>query len=439
MNDAALGIFVRRFPDVRAVRDPGSTTAGRPLAGLAVAVKDVISTREAPPQGVRLGYAGDATVVARLRRAGAFIAGKTTTTELALGTPEARPGSVIPRNPWNTAHWAGGSSSGSAIAVAVGAAFGALGTDTAGSIRVPAAYCGVTGLMPTYGRVPVTGVLPLAFSIDRVGPMARTARDCALLLGVIAGRDSADPASATAAVPDYLAALTGELKSLRIGVCGEPAAGQAATDGPDPRLGEAFAGAVSALESIGAQLTDITLPYYAELTRASAVIMLSEALAYHLPELRADWARFGRSARTTLATAVLYSAADYVQAQRVRRAGRRALAALFANVDLVVTPTAQRGAPTVADAASGGGSVGWGDYGPICTPYWSIAGCPAISVPMGMSSRGLPLGLQIAGRPFDEATVLRAADAFQQRTEWHRRLPPAASGGASSDGRPAQA
>jgi aspartyl-tRNA(Asn)/glutamyl-tRNA(Gln) amidotransferase subunit A len=451
-----LGVYVRRFarpaseadavpdPDTGPVSGDGESAGGggrKVLAGLPIAVKDLIWTEEGPPQGARPGYAGDATVVARLRRAGAVITGKTTMTELALSTPEPRDGAVIPRNPWHTGHWAGGSSSGSAIAVAVGAAWGALGTDTAGSIRVPAAYCGITGLLPSYGRVPVTGVLPLAFSIDRVGPLARTAHGCAQLLGVIAGHDPADPTSAREPVPDYLAALTGRLDGLRIGVWPGSGArvrspgqttGSAETAGnpdvqEDPALGPVFAAAAEVLHSLGARLTGVTLPYYAELTWASAVIMLSEALSYHLPDLRAGWARFGRSARTMLASAVLYSAADYVQAQRVRRSGRRALAALLSDVDVVITPTALRGAPTVEEAVSGGGPAVWGDYGPICTPYWSVAGCPAVSVPMGITGDGLPLGLQLAGRPFDEATVLRTAHAFQEATGWHERRPPTAA------------
>ena len=425
--DRALGIFDARFDEsALAAAEAADTDQARgalrgPLHGVPIAVKDNIATVEAPCRAGSVvtggGWlSGDAPAVARLRAAGAIVFGKTTMNEFAIGRPDPGKPFPIPRNPWHPEHWAGGSSSGSAVAVAVGAAAAALGTDTGGSVRIPSAFCGVTGLKPTYGRVPNQGSIPAGFSLDHVGPIARTAEDCALLLAVMAGPDPADPTTVHAPVPDYPASLTGELRGLRIGVdrLSRVAAGAAHPDLPG-RLDAAL----DVLTELGAELTEVELPRFGELTAATLVTAFSEALAFHRDNLRTRSADFAADTRRTLLTGAFFGSADYVQAQRVRAVGRRELGNLLTGVDLVVTPTSSAPTPTIeamlADELTGG-------YGPIHTTYWNGLGNPAITVPIGFAD-GLPLGMHLAGRWFDEATVLRAAHAFQSATDWHRSCP----------------
>jgi aspartyl-tRNA(Asn)/glutamyl-tRNA(Gln) amidotransferase subunit A len=426
-----LGSFLTRFVDSsRAAAQAADEALARgddvgPLHGIPLGIKDIITTVEAPTtaQSLILDPAwshGDAVVVSRLRDAGGIVMGKTSTMEFAIGIPDASKPFPVPKNPWNPDRWAGGSSSGSGSAVATGAVLGALGTDTGGSIRIPAAYCGITGLMQTFGRVPKSGCVPLGYSLDHIGPMARSARDCALMLGVLAGHDRSDACSVDVPVPDYLAALTGDLTGVRVGVDRLSRIGGAYED---PALPAVFDAAIAVLAERGAEIVDVELPFYAEMTAADMVIMCSEALAYHLPDLQTRWADYFAGTRAMVGTGALYSAADYVQAQRVRRVGQKALAAVFADVDLLVTPTSGAGAMAFTDLDEMIERAGAGAFGAVYTPYWDTAGNPALVVPMGNTADGLPLSLQIAGRPFEETTVLRAGDAFQQATTWHRQVP----------------
>jgi aspartyl-tRNA(Asn)/glutamyl-tRNA(Gln) amidotransferase subunit A len=432
-TDGAVGSFLSRFTDkaLAAARQADEVLADggevRTLHGIPLGVKDIITTSEAPStaQSLVLDPAwsdGDAVVVSRLRAAGGIVLAKTTTMEFAMGMPDGTKPFPIPRNPWNLERWAGGSSSGSASAVATGAVLGALGTDTGGSIRMPAAFCGVTGLMPSYGRVPKTGCVPLGYSLDRIGPIARSAEDCAMLLSVLAGHDARDMCSIDEPVPDYLAGLTGELTDVRIGV---DRLLRSAGDAEDPALLDVFEAALAELRALGAETVELELPFYDEIAAANLVILCSEALAYHLPDLQTRWSDYFAGTRAMVGRAVFYSGADYVQAQRARRVGQKAVSQTYRDVDLIVTPTASAGAPTFAaldalldEATSGGTST-------IHTSYWDAIGNPVISVPMGFTGDGMPLGMQIAGRPFDEVLVLRAADAYQRRTEWHLSVPPA--------------
>ncbi|MGW6459036.1 amidase [Streptomyces sp. NPDC055078] len=445
-HDARLGMFHSRFTDTALeaaaaadrVTARGGTTG--PLHGLPLGIKDLLTTREGPTTAGSMvpdpvSGSGDAVAVARLRDAGAVILGKLHTAEYAIGTPDPGKPLPVPRNPWDPRHWAGGSSSGSASAVASGAVLGALGTDTGGSIRIPAAFCGITGLKPTFGRVPKSGCVPLAYSLDHVGPMAPSARDCAVLLGALAGHHPGDPASLDVPVADWTAALTGDLSGVRIGVdrlsrIGGPA--------EDPALPTVFTRAVEALRDLGAQVVELELPLYEELTAACHVTLVSEAFAYHRERLAAHWDDYFRTTRLRIASAVHFSGADYVQAQRVRGLARRALAGLLSpddGVDLIVTPTCGSGAPTIDELTRTASPGARGLFRAVYTHYWNGAGNPVASVPMGFSGSGLPLGLQIAGRPFDEALVLRAGDAFQQITDWHRRTPePAAARTGPVDG-----
>ncbi len=431
--DPEIGSFLQRFDQsaLEAAQAADVALAGGgaigPLHGIPIGVKDILRTTEAPTTAQSLILdpawsvdAGDAEAVARLRSAGAVVAGKLSTMEFALGMPDASKPFPVPKNPWNPLHWTGGSSSGSASAVAAGFVLAALGTDTAGSIRMPSAFCGITGMMPTFGRVPRGGCVPLSFSLDRVGPMARSAEDCATLLGVLAGHDDRDPSSSREPVPDFTAGLTSDLSGVVIGY--DRLAGVAG-DLEDPALGPAFETALQVLSVAGADLRPVQLPLYGEMTAAHFVIMLSEALAYHLPDLQTRWQDYFVSTRNALASGAFISAADYTQAQRARSVGREALGALFDQVDLVVTPTASSAAPAFADLGESmlGRSNEW--FTAVHTAYWDVMGNPAISVPAGFNGDKLPLGMQIAGRPFDDAAVLSAGHAYQARTSWHLQVP----------------
>jgi aspartyl-tRNA(Asn)/glutamyl-tRNA(Gln) amidotransferase subunit A len=427
-HDEAVGMFLARHTDSALAAAEAADTAIAagddlgPLHGIPLGIKDIITTGEGPTTGQSLVHdtaamSGDAVVVDRLRSAGGIMMGKLTTMEFAIGAPDTTKPFPLPRNPWNLEHWAGGSSSGSGSAVAAGAVLGALGTDTAGSIRIPAAFCGVSGLMGTFGRVPKSGCIPLGYSLDHIGPLARSARDCALMFDVLAGPHPSDPTTLDVPASSYSARLTGDLTGARIGADRLARIGGGVED---PAVPGAFAAALEALAGRGAEIVDIELPHYAEMGAAMWVIMLSEAFAYHRPDLATRWSDYGAPTRSILAGAVQYSAADYVQAQRVRRAGVRAIAALYEDVDLIVTPTAAVGATALAAMAQLTVSE---EFGAIYTPYWDAAGNPVLSVPAGFTAAGLPLAIQIAGRPFDEALVLRAGDAFQRVTDWHLRTP----------------
>lgn len=421
--DDAWGAYAQRYDDTamaaaRAadeLRRQGA--AAGPLAGVPLAVKDLIGTRE------RIGRV-DAISVERLRAAGAIIVGSAATMEFGVGPPDSvvgphREPKGATHNPWDPAYWTGGSSSGTACAVASGMALGGLGTDTGGSVRIPAALCGITGLKPTYGLIPKSGCMPLAYSLDHIGPMARTARDCALLLDVLAGPDPDDPASADLRHAACMPLLGGDLTGLRIGVDSlsryvEPLI-------IDPAVSDVFAAALSMLAELGAELVPIELPYYSELTEVYNVTMAAEALAYHASDLMGSWHHYGVGTRTVIAEGSFYTAADYVQAQRIRRVGQKALGRLFADVDLVVTPTTSVAAPKLADIDRYYTVEG---LRALHTQYWNSVGNPAVSVPMGFNADGLPLGLHIAGPAFADAKVLRAADAYQRGTTWHQEIPP---------------
>ncbi|AHH19417.1 amidase [Nocardia nova SH22a] len=429
-HDAALGVYLRRFDEraaARAAYVDDRLAAGDPvgpLAGIPVGVKDILAHSAGPTTAQSLvldpawGAAeGDCAVVRRLEQAGAIVTGKVTTMEFAIGAPDPDKPFPVPRNPWNTAHWAGGSSSGSGSGVAAGMFLGAIGTDTAGSIRIPAAFNGITGLKPTFGRVPKSGVVPLGYTLDHPGPMARSAADCALLLSVLAGHDPADPYSARTPADDYPGALTGDLSGLTIGV---DTLDRFADGGVDPAQPQRFSEAVAELEAAGARIVPVEVPMYRELTAVDVVVMLAEAHAYHRHTLRDRWDDYGRATRIILAGGDAVSGPDYVQAQRVRRIGRGRMAELLAKVDLVVTPTGHLGAPALADLDQ---LRPMAMLASLHTPYWNPLGNPTLALPIGTGRDGLPLSMSISGSQFDEATVLRTGDAYQRRTSHHTEIP----------------
>jgi aspartyl-tRNA(Asn)/glutamyl-tRNA(Gln) amidotransferase subunit A len=378
-------------------------------------IKDIIATSDAPSTAQSLilrpefGQQGDALVVSRLRAAGAVITGKVTTSEYACGMPDESKGFPTPRNPFGLDYWTGGSSAGTGSGVAAGLFLGGLGTDTGGSIRLPASWCGITGMMQTFGRVPKSGCVPLGFSYDHIGPMTRSARDAAAMLAVLAGHDESDATSVDVPVDDYLAALTGSVEGLRVAV------DLSSLSSPkcDPDIAAMTLAAVEVFRSAGAEVTEITLPYFDALDTATMAGLFGEALAYHRQDLQQRFSDYGRNTRKMLTSGAMITAADYVQMQRVRRVGIRAVTELFSRYDVIINPTGLIAAPP-------GDDLGYEALaGTILTSYWNATGNPAMSIPMGLTSAGLPAGLQIAGRPFDEATVLRAADAFQLLTDHH--------------------
>jgi aspartyl-tRNA(Asn)/glutamyl-tRNA(Gln) amidotransferase subunit A len=428
--DARLGTYLARFDDqalsaaATADRELAAGVDRGPLHGIPVAVKDNLAAREGPTTAQSLVFDSswardkDAPVVDRLRRAGAVLTGKTTLAEFAVGLPDASKPFPLPRNPWDTDAYAGGSSSGSASGLSAGMFLGAIGTDTGGSIRMPAAWSGVTGLKPTFGRVPKSGCVPLSYSLDHVGPMARSAWDCAAMLRVLAGHQPSDPDSSPLPVPDYLAELTPNLAGVKLGVAREnhfPASA-------DPSLARCFEAAVASLESLGASSVEVSLPCWTETSFATIVILTADAVAYQHPDLRGRWHDYFSATRAVLAQGLLVSAADYVQAQRVRRTAHRALQHLFQAVDVVISPTTSTGAfaydehDVLPDLEAVDES--------LFTGYWSGVGYPALALPMGFTDAGLPLSLQIAGRPFEDGLVLRVGDAYQRMTSWHLRVPP---------------
>lgn len=395
-----------------------------PLTGIPLAIKDIIATSEVQttansrvlPPGFEAG-GPDAPVAARLRAAGAVFVGKSTTSEYALGAPDPDTGYRVPHNPWNVEHTAAGSSSGTGIAVAAGLTLGGLGTDTGGSVRMPAAANGHTGLKVTYGRVPKSRVVPLGYSLDSVGPMARSAADCATLLEIMAGYDPSDPYAANVEVPRYRDALTGDVEGLRVGV---PM--PYFFDGPDlnDETRSAVLKAVDSLRGLGAIVSDTVVPYAKEAKDANTVTLGAEAFAYHRDDLVNRWFDYGRYTRIGLVRGALTTSGDFAQAQRFRSHFRRAMAELFTRFDVLVTP-ATLGPAERADQMDMEKRMA----GPGFTGQWNLAGLPAVVVPCGVASASdLPLAMQIVGRPFDEATVLQVADAYQRTSEWHLRVPP---------------
>ena len=418
---AALAAAAQADADLAAGRDLG------PLHGIPLAVKDILATADAPTTAQSLildpawGAQAEAPAVTRLRAAGAVLTGKTSTMEFAIGLPDPDKPFPVPRNPWLTSTWAGGSSSGTANGVAAGMFFGGIGTDTGGSIRMPSALCGITGLKPTWGRVPKSGCVPLASSLDHVGPIARSAHDCALLLNAMAGHDRTDPLSAEVAVPDYTSALGGTLEGVRIGVERDHH-----TRAPfvDPSAAARFEEAVEVLSKAGADVVEISMTLWDAVNEATIVTTFAEAFTYHRTNLAARWEDYGRFTRAMVATGAFYSASDYVQAQRARQAGRVEVLRLLADVDVIACLTVGAGAPTVEGL----------DFGstlllPVFTAVWDGLGFPAMSVPIGLTDAGLPVGMQLCAGPWEEGKVLAAGHAFQQVSDWHLATPPLPVGG----------
>ena len=427
--DARLNAFITVTADqaLAEARTAGDQIAGGdykgPLHGIPIALKDLFATA-----GVRTTAGSriladhvpdhDADVVARLETAGAVLLGKLNMHEFAYGATGVNPHYGPARNPWGTERITGGSSSGSGAAVAGGECLAALGSDTGGSIRIPASLCGIVGLKPTYGRVSRRGVLPLSWSLDHVGPMTRSVEDAAIVLQAIAGYDTGDESSSREAVPDYRSALKGGLKGLRIG-----APKQFFFDALDPEVEAAVRQALGVFQDLGAIVAEVSLPHIAEAPAAVTAIMLAEALAYHHKWMAERPQDYGDDVRFRLESGAGVLAVHYVQAQRFREMIVRAWRVeVFDRVDLLATPTTLCPAPPIETGDLQATFKLIRNTNPL-----NLLGVPAISVRCGFTPDGLPIGFQLAGRWWDEATVLLAAHAYQNATDWHTKRPPLAT------------
>jgi aspartyl-tRNA(Asn)/glutamyl-tRNA(Gln) amidotransferase subunit A len=413
------------------------------LTGVPLGIKDLLCTKGVQTtcaskmlEGFKPPYS--ATVVERLNAAGAIMVGKTNMDEFAMGSSTETSYYQKTKNPWNLSCVPGGSSGGSASCVSADQAFGSLGSDTGGSIRQPAALCGIVGLKPTYGRVSRYGLIAFASSLDQIGPMTKDVEDCALMMNVIAGHDEKDSTSANVAVPDYTVEMKKSIKGLKIGIPKE-----FFPEGMNPEVTEATKKAIEQLKSLGAEVHEISLPHSPYSLAAYYVLAPSEASSNLA---RYDGVRYGlrvpgenivemysktRAAgfgpevkrRIMLGTYALssgYYDAYYLKALKVRRLIKQDYDQAFEKVDVIVTPTVPNPAFKFGEKTDNPLTMYLED---IFTISINIAGVPALSLPCGLSKTDLPIGLQIIGKPFDEATLLKAAYAYEQSTDWHKKKP----------------
>ncbi len=390
-----------------------------PLHGIPIALKDNIDT-----VGIRTTAASelfkdrvpseDAEVVQRLKNAGAILLGKTNLHEFAYGGTSSITYFKPVHNPWALDRIPGGSSGGSAAATAADFCFGSLGTDTAGSVRIPASYCGVVGFKPTYGRVSNRGVIPLSWTLDHVGPICRTVEDAALMLAVIAGYDESDPTTVDTPVPDYSRAMKTPTSKLRLGI-----PRTAFFDGLEPEIAKSVGAAIDVLRKLTATVGDVTLPSATfQPGDPYSNLRAVEAYAYHSQWITASPEKYQPVTRDRIIQlSANVKAADYVRARNQLELLRREIKKAFTTVDLLITPT-MPSSPVLIERSNSLDAVNFRNTAPF-----DIYGLPAISVPCGFTSDGLPIGLQIAGAPFAESTVLTLARAYEQATEWHSRHP----------------
>ncbi|HXC31990.1 MAG TPA: amidase [Verrucomicrobiae bacterium] len=388
-----------------------------PLHGVPIALKDLFDTagvRTTAGSGVFKDRipTEDAEVVRRLKAAGAVLLGKTNMQEFAFGGTSIISYFGAVHNPWELSHIAGGSSGGSAVAVAAGLCYGALGSDTAGSVRLPASHCGVAGLKPTYGLVSIRGVVPLSWSLDHVGPLARTVADTAALLQVIAGYDEQDTTSEQMNIPDYQKALQGKVSSLRVGTPREFFFADL-----DPEIDAAMKEALAVLSKLTAGIRDVPLPAN-NMESLRNVVRAAEAYAYHREYITKTPELYQAITRQRIQAGADVTTPAYIQGRRDLAEVRRKAEKWIEGVDVLVTPTLPITAPTISDPRAD-------DILPAVhnTSPFDVNGWPAISVPCGFTKKGLPLGLQIIGPRGGESVVFQLAHAYEQATEWHKRRP----------------
>ncbi len=454
-TDGRLNSFITLLRDEsiaaarQAERDIQSGGYRGPLHGIPIGLKDLYYTRDVRTTiGSKImrdfvpGY--DATVTERFREAGAIIIGKLQMHEFALGATSENPHYGPARNPWNTDCVTGGSSGGSGAAVAAGQCMGALGSDTGGSIRIPASLCGIVGLKPTFGRISRHGVYPLSFSLDTVGPMTRTVLDSALIMNAIAGHDPRDPSSANVPSEDFTAQVGRDIRGLRVGVPQE-----FFYDVIDPEVKDAVSKAAQTLEGLGASVEEVSIPMLEHSLTISGTILITEAAEVHMRHLRERADDFDPIVRSRLELGALTPATDYIKAQRARTLFNRQIAETFESYDALIAPSTPSATTKIGERVVqvggqsvlvhverphilreyrvvqvGGQSAQTLALHSRLTRPFNICGVPAVSVPCGFTSSGLPIGMQIGAKPFDEATALKLAHAYEQATDWHSRRPP---------------
>ena len=399
------------------------------LHGIPVAVKDQFCTAGVATTGgseILRDYVPDydATVMSKLKDAGAVLLGKLNMSEFAMGDAFHHPYGR-PRNPWDMSRNPGTSSSGSGAATAAFLCATSLGEDTAGSIRGPAAFCGLVGIRPTWGLVSRYGMLASTWSMDAAGPISRTVADCAATLGAIAGYDPNDPYTRNAPVPDYLGGLDAGIRGLRVGVISD----RVNADGVEPDVRDAVNAAVAHMGELGAEVEDVSIPLIADSAAISTTLIYVDATAVHRQGLRDYPEKYDHNNRVRLLTGALVPAQAHQKAARLRQMLRDQILDALSRVDVLALPASSVQAtpiPTEAGLSKNGKEdflTMLGGRRTYTSPF-NVAGVPALSINCGFTSDGLPVGLQLVGRPFDEPTVLRAAYAYEQATEWHTRRPP---------------
>ena len=381
-----------------------------PLHGIPIALKDNIDTAGVRTTGASQLFENrvpetDAEVARRLKNAGAILLGKLNLHEFAYGGSSNVTHFGTMHNPWAPDHVTGGSSGGAGIAVASDFCYAALGTDTAGSVRMPASHCGIVGLKPTYGLVSTRGVLTLSWSLDHVGPMCKTVEDAAIMMNIIAGFDELEPTSVETPIPDYTRALRTPTSKLRLGIARRPF-----FENLDPEVAKAVEAAMAVLRKITATTIDVELPP----TGNAATLWGSEAYAYHKVWITQSPEKYQPGTRAQLQRTANANGGEYAQARRDLDLVRREIRKVFAKVDLLIAPT-MKTPPALLSAPGGGGGNN--------NVAFDMYGVPSISVPCGFTSSGLPIGLQISGAHFAETNVLALAHAYEQATEWHKRNP----------------
>jgi aspartyl-tRNA(Asn)/glutamyl-tRNA(Gln) amidotransferase subunit A len=417
-------ITVTRDSALAAARDADMAIAASgprsPMHGIPIAYKDIFETkglRTTAHSKLLQDYvpAQDSTCVQRMQAAGAVSLGKTATHEFAMGGPSFDLPWPPARNPWDTDRFPSGSSSGTAAAVAAGEILGGMGSDTGGSIRLPAALCGLAGLKATYGLVSRAGVLPLAYSMDHAGPMAWTAEDCAIMLEALAGFDPKDPASANVPVQNYAAEIGDSISGVRIGVVRHFFETDVSVT---PGVQQGAEDAIRIFIDRGAMVRDITLPSLQEWNACGFVIMLTEAYALHEARFKTRYQDYGERMRDNIAVGAFLSGADYVQAVRRRRELCATMAAAMTDVDILLSVGANAEAPLMTEVGK------WDVYRePLPTMPFNVTGYPTLTICSGYGSHGMPVGIQLTARPFEEPLLLRVGHAYERETTWRQRRP----------------
>jgi aspartyl-tRNA(Asn)/glutamyl-tRNA(Gln) amidotransferase subunit A len=413
----ALNAFITVIPLEQL--PPLGDTHGMSIYGIPLAIKDLYNTKGILTTSGSRFFADhipqeDAFVVQKIKRAGAQIIGKTNTHEIALGVTNNNPHYGACKNPWDITRTPGGSSGGSAVAVATGMAMAALGTDTGGSIRIPASLCGVVGLKPTYGRVSLRGIMPLSWNLDHAGPITRKVEDAALLLQVMGGYDELDPVSVKTLPGDYSSHLKDTMKERKIAL----AIGNYIEEA-DQEILEAVRKAAYILEEQGASITEVNVDFLKQAALANAVMTQADGAAFHRERMQEhpDW--FGADVRQRLETGAAFTSSEYSLARRTQAEVKRHCELLFEEYDVLLLPTT----PIPAPVLEGENAVERARQLTRFTAPFNLTGLPALSIPCGFTKDDLPIGLQIVSRAWNEAGVLRTGYAFQQATEWHTRKP----------------